>query len=330
MQNQVTQLNRQITTTNVSITQRQAQLAQLNTSITALTAQIASNQKKQVQDQDKFNQILVGVYEDGPLSYLQVFLGANSFIDFLTRMNYMGTILSFDRSVLTQLFLDHQTMAGEKQSLGGAKQTQIDALAGLSQLKTKQKDQAVQKTGLLSRVESEKKAEDAEDNSEEGAMRLLSSQLKAMQQKYGSRAGTVAPSATWLWPVPGHYTITSGYAWRYIFGHREFHNGIDIGAPTGTPIVAVNSGVVLYAGPAEGFGHWIVIQHANGLMSVYGHMYASGIYVHPGQVVQVGQEIGAVGADGQATGPHLHLSIITGFNAQGYMISVNPTQYVSP
>jgi len=330
LQSQLNQLSRQLKETSDSIGRRQAQVASLNSSITALTAQIASNEAKQAQDQDKFNKILVGVYEDGPVSYLQVLLGASSFSDFLSRLNYMGAILAFDRDILVQLLSDHQALAQEKQALAQARQGQVDALASLSRLQQQQKDQSAQKNVLLGQVQSAKQKEEAELNSENQAMQLLSSRLKSLQEKYRSLTGTVKTNATWLWPLPGHYTVTSGYGWRYIFGHREFHNGIDIGAPYGTPIVAANSGVVLYAGPAEGFGHWIVIQHSDGLMSVYGHMYASGIYVKPGQVVQAGDTIGAVGADGEATGPHLHFSIITGFDSQGYMVSVDPTQYVSP
>ena len=330
LQSQLDQLSRRMRETAGSIRQGQARLASLNSSIAALGAQIASNEAKQAHDQHKFNQILVGVYEDGPVSYLQVLLGASSFSDFLSRLNYMGAILAFDRNVLVQLISDHQNLAVENQALAQARQAQLDLLAALGQLQQQQKSQAEQKSTLLNQVQAAKQREQAELNSENAAMRLLSSRLKALQEKYRSLTGTVKSNATWLWPLPGHYTITSGYGWRYIFGHREFHNGIDIGAPYGTPIVAANSGVVLYAGPAEGFGHWIVIQHSDGLMSVYGHMYASGIYVRPGQVVQAGETIGAVGADGEATGPHLHFSIITGFDSQGYMISVDPLQYVSP
>ncbi|HUW65257.1 MAG TPA: peptidoglycan DD-metalloendopeptidase family protein [Spirochaetia bacterium] len=330
LQNQLSTLDRQITTTNTGISQRQVQVAQMNKSITALSAQITSNETKQAQDQDKFNKILVGVYEDGPVSYLQVILGANSFSDFLTRMNYMGTILSFDRNILTQLFFDHQTLASEKQSLDQARQTQVNTLASLSQLKQQQKDQSGQKSGLLSQVQSAKKAEQADLNSENHAMQYISSQIKTLQEKYGNKASTQAPAGAWLWPVPGHYTITSGYGWRTIFGGREFHGGIDIGAPTGTPIIASNNGVVLYAGPAEGFGQWIVMQHSDGLMSLYGDMYANGVWVHPGEVVKAGQEIGAVGANGDSTGPHLHFGIITGFDSAGYPVTLDPTQYVSP
>ncbi len=112
-------------------------------------------------------------------------------------------------------------------------------------------------------------------------------------------------------PLPeGTFTVSSP------FGPREggFHRGVDLAAPLGTPILAAIDGTVVAAGPASGFGNWIVVdsQH-DGLMStVYGHMFASGVLVHTGDVVHAGQQIGAVGAAGEATGPHLHFEVWPG------------------
>nr|WP_236588308.1 M23 family metallopeptidase [Tumebacillus amylolyticus] len=107
----------------------------------------------------------------------------------------------------------------------------------------------------------------------------------------------------------------------------EFHKGIDIGAPVGTPITAVADGTVWQAGTASGFGHWIVILHDNGVMSVYGHMFSSGVYVSAGQRVQQGQVIGATGNDGESTGPHLHFAIANGVSG-GRMNYINPMGYL--
>ncbi|HEY2259391.1 MAG TPA: M23 family metallopeptidase, partial [Solirubrobacteraceae bacterium] len=82
---------------------------------------------------------------------------------------------------------------------------------------------------------------------------------------------------------------------------------IDIGAPLGAPIYAASSGSVLYAGPAEGFGNEVILSHAGGVQTVYGHMER--ILVTAGQAVTAGQPIALVGAEGDATGPHLHFEI---------------------
>jgi len=88
------------------------------------------------------------------------------------------------------------------------------------------------------------------------------------------------------------------------------HDGIDLAGPLGSPIVAVGDGVVTEAGPADGFGLWVVIRHDNGDYSIYGHMYR--YYVKVGQRVRAGQHIADIGANGRSTGPHLHFGIARG------------------
>jgi murein DD-endopeptidase MepM/ murein hydrolase activator NlpD len=122
------------------------------------------------------------------------------------------------------------------------------------------------------------------------------------------QAGMVISGASvpgnWSLPVNGEYTSCFCERWG------TFHEGVDLAAALGTPIYAVGDGVVLAAGPAEGFGNWIVIQHANGDVSIYGHMrYYS---VHTGDRVHAGEQIALVGAEGQVTGPHLHFGLRQG------------------
>ena len=105
-------------------------------------------------------------------------------------------------------------------------------------------------------------------------------------------------------------------------GIERFHNGIDIPAPTGTPIMAVSGGQVAWSYLSSSAGNWIGIDHGNGTYSVYMHM--SSRLVKEGDYVTTGQIIGLVGSTGRSTGPHLHLSIRVDGNY------VNPLNYVSP
>ncbi|HEX7354998.1 MAG TPA: M23 family metallopeptidase [Mycobacteriales bacterium] len=114
------------------------------------------------------------------------------------------------------------------------------------------------------------------------------------------------------WVAPAYGPITSPFGWRNNPndpGHPEFHGGIDIGAPLGAPIYAAAAGVVQYAGPASGFGQEIILTNADGVSTVYGHMEK--ILVTSGPV-KVGQPIALVGAEGDATGPHLHFEVHVG------------------
>ncbi|MEI4271733.1 M23 family metallopeptidase [Klenkia sp. LSe6-5] len=99
--------------------------------------------------------------------------------------------------------------------------------------------------------------------------------------------------------VAGRVTSCYGSRWG------TTHFGIDIAAPIGTPIHTPDGGVVLDAGPANGFGQAVYVQHADGVVTLYGHVDT--FTVRPGQVVSAGQQVATVGNRGQSTGPHLHV-----------------------
>jgi len=128
-------------------------------------------------------------------------------------------------------------------------------------------------------------------------------------------AGAVPEGASgtgrFQWPVLG--TITQGY-W---YGHRA----IDLGAPTGSAVVATDGGFISFAGWTDvGYGYLIVVDHANGFTTYYAHL--SNMYVAEGQAVERGQVIGAVGNTGNSTGPHLH------FEVRRYSTQQNPRAYL--
>ena len=114
-------------------------------------------------------------------------------------------------------------------------------------------------------------------------------------------AATPPPSP--IWPAPG--PITSP------FGGRRHHPGIDIDGVTGDPVVAAEASTVLLAGAApagySGYGSVVMIDHGDGISTLYAHL--SRVDVAIGQTVQQGQQIGAIGATGMATGDHLHFEV---------------------
>jgi murein DD-endopeptidase MepM/ murein hydrolase activator NlpD len=104
-----------------------------------------------------------------------------------------------------------------------------------------------------------------------------------------------------LWPVPG--TVTSGFGMRW----GRLHAGIDIAAPEGTPVRAADSGVVIFAGWAGGYGNLVLVAHGGGMVTAYAHL--SSVAVGEGASVGRGSTIGAVGSTGHSTGPHLHFEV---------------------
>ncbi len=126
-----------------------------------------------------------------------------------------------------------------------------------------------------------------------------------------------APS---LWPVMGRITSSFGERLDPIDGEGAFHAGIDIAAPFGTQVRAPADGVVLKAGLADGFGREIVLDHGNGIKTLYGHL--SGFAVTAGESVRRGQVIGYLGDSGHSTGPHLHYEVLI------HDAPVNPHKYL--
>lgn len=125
----------------------------------------------------------------------------------------------------------------------------------------------------------------------------------------------------YIWPCPEYSRISSGYGNRNCpFHGQEFHDGIDLAAASGTPILAFGSGTVTKSGWNGSYGNYISIDHGNGLMSFYGH--CSQLYVKQGAKVSAGQKIAAVGTTGSSTGCHLHF----GTHLNG--AKVNPLNYV--
>lgn len=126
----------------------------------------------------------------------------------------------------------------------------------------------------------------------------------------GSSGGGSATSLSNLqWPVPSCTLITSRFGYRVAptSGASTYHGGLDIGAGMGASIVAAGAGDVIYAGANGGYGNCVMIDHGNGVVTVYAHM--SSIGVSYGQYVTAGQYVGAVGSTGVSTGPHCHFEI---------------------
>jgi murein DD-endopeptidase MepM/ murein hydrolase activator NlpD len=113
-----------------------------------------------------------------------------------------------------------------------------------------------------------------------------------------------------IWPAQGE--VLSGFEWRSnpVYGEWEHHDGIDIDVPEGTPVHAAASGKVYFYGEQEGYGNVLILQHANGYYTLYGHLSDS--YVSAGQYVEMGQVVAASGNTGVSSGPHLHFEIRNG------------------
>ena len=117
----------------------------------------------------------------------------------------------------------------------------------------------------------------------------------------------VSIATTFVWPARGRITSGFGFRTHPVFGTREMHTGIDIGAPLGAPVVSAREGRVIWAGWYGGYGMFVRVDHGSGLITAYSHL--SKISVKVGQILHPGDLIGRVGSTGFSTGPHLLFEI---------------------
>jgi murein DD-endopeptidase MepM/ murein hydrolase activator NlpD len=136
-----------------------------------------------------------------------------------------------------------------------------------------------------------------------------------LKKRTKSPIETQSPQKGMVWPLSGK--ITSLYGWR----RGRHHDGIDIAARMGKPIVAAANGTVIFSGWRSGYGRMVVIQHNRWLKTIYGH--TSRNYVRRGEKVTQGQVIALVGSTGRSTGPHLHFEVRNTLGAQ------NPMNYLA-
>jgi len=261
---------------------------------------------------DRLNERLVAIFESPQPSTLDVFLGATSIQDALDQASYLTLIGQQDRAVAREVAASRHAMQlarrrtaavrarvhGEERALAvrasqenEARSALVDATNSLSSAKQKKL------VALSDLTEQEREAA-----SEIDALQQVSASLGAQIRAAQARNSDVTPSAAGLiWPVQG--PITSPFGWRW----GRMHQGIDIGAATGTPIRAAAAGRVIYCGWEEGYGNLIVLDNGGDLATAYAHQ--SALAVSCGQDVSQGEVIGYVGCTGHCTGPHLHFEV---------------------
>lgn len=152
--------------------------------------------------------------------------------------------------------------------------------------------------------------------------REVSAREKSLRElgDYLEERRSLLNSTPTIWPVKGWLTSDFGYRISPFTGRREMHEGLDIAAPVGTPVVAPARGIVTFSGSLAGHGNVVFIEHGHGFATFYGHNSKN--VVVEGQRVKRGQVIAFVGTTGLTTGPHLH------FGVQLHGEWVNPRRYI--
>ena len=278
------------------------------------------------QDYEKLKQILlnrlVTIYETGNTTYLDVLLKSKDLTDFISRYYVIEEITEYDNTLINQV-------KNQKESLEQTTQKLNNEQAELKIIKARKEQTTVVLNNMKTMQESYiKKLSDGEKTLQEQITAYKKEQAE-IEAKIMEITNTIIPNIQYtggemLWPVAASGTvITSQFGIREhpIQGVVKQHTGLDIGgADTGTPVVAAADGVVSYAGWLGGYGNCVMINHGNGVVTLYGH--GSKVVASVGQEVKQGDTILEVGSTGNSTGPHLHFEVR--INGQ----YVNPLNYV--
>ncbi|GMA50337.1 peptidase M23 [Alicyclobacillus contaminans] len=259
---QISQLQTQISNLQSSIADTTTNIAKQQAQINQLQSKIADTQKQLDAQYAVLEQRLRILYEDGNTSYLDVLFSSTSFSDMLDRFQLLAMIAKQDKAVLNGIQDSKRQLDSQNRQLKAVLAELQQQQRALMAKKQQQETAQQQEGALLVKVHDARLSQEAQLQGENAAMQHLQSLIQQLESQEGGYSG---PAAGWTWPVPGYTSISSGYGWRtWSDGSREFHNGIDIPAPIGTPIVAATSGKVLLAGPATGFGDWVVIESSGG------------------------------------------------------------------
>jgi murein DD-endopeptidase MepM/ murein hydrolase activator NlpD len=245
---------------------------------------------------------------------LSLLLSSTSFADALDVFDYLQRIADADRRIANEVGAAKNRMRAQREQTRTTRkrhrqETRVVAVR-VAQVRALRDRLAASRSGLVA-AQAERQQDladltaiEREQLEEMEALQEVSATLAAKIQAAQAAAGTGggSPSAAgFVWPVLG--PVTSPFGWRW----GRMHEGIDIGASSGTPIRAAASGTVIYAGWLGGYGNLVVIDHGGGIATAYGHQ--SSIAAGYGASVAQGQVIGYVGSTGHSTGPHLHFEV---------------------
>lgn len=322
----VNDLQGQLNQTNAAIGQVNERIGELNYQTNSTqrrldwnNVQLRAAQASLKLHDDALKRRLVDIYENGDLSYAQVLLSAQTFAEFVERWEDLRLLVHSNQQALRVRKAEEQRVAGVQADLerteielGQEQQEQQRAHSQLNSLADERRNLVAvadqQRRHVASQVAQIEDLSAAEESQLESMIRERQAELAARGKAAGV-AGSLPSGGpgSFSWPVSG--TITSPFGWRSnpFGGSPDFHQGLDIAAPTGTTITAAASGTVIMAQWYGGYGNYILIDHGGGYSTGYGH--CSAIYVAVGQSVKRGQAIGAVGSTGASTGPHVHFEV---------------------
>ena len=304
-------LDRQISAKVQEIQSTESIIAQYDALIADEQAKLEDTQAKEEIQYELFCKRVRAMEEAGTVSYWSILFDSADFADLLDRATFVSEIMEADNKIMDDLAALRKSIEAQKAELETSRadqQTQRDALvAQKKELDAKEADAAALVQKIQSQESEYQSSRDALKREEEEVEAQIIKKQKEIQAKIAAGQISFDPGTGWQWPVPGRYKITSTFGPRIhpITGLPGNHTGTDVAAPKGTAILAARGGVVTISTYNNSYGNYVVVQHDNGIATLYAHM--SSRAVSEGQIDTQGQTLGYVGSTGSSTGNHLHL-----------------------
>ena len=292
-------------------------------------------QRAESRQQSAMTARVVDLYKQGSTLEFGEILSASSPSEALHRTAVANVVARadhrrFERVNITQSAIGEQRrlLAREEAALERVAQTKAEVVASVEEIRGNRSIALASSSSRVDELQSQENHLEAESVelaalARRAARTAAASRARAASSSSSGSASTVITAVRdkvvennggWTWPTSG--AVTSEFGWRW----GRAHEGIDIGAPSGTPIYAASGGTVSYAGVMGGYGNMILIEHGGGIVTAYAHQ--SALAVSSGTSVSAGQQIGYVGSSGNSTGPHLHFEVRVGGSPQ------NPRSYL--
>ncbi|MBR3673566.1 MAG: peptidoglycan DD-metalloendopeptidase family protein [Clostridia bacterium] len=345
VEGEIDEVLQEVANLNASILEYEGQIQQLTEKSQELEKSIAQKEKELAEKKKTLENRLVAMYMKKETTFLDVVLSGN-LMNFISNQDLIKQAADYDNKLITEVEELKTSLQNEKEEIEKVKAEKEQKTQELQSLKSQKEQKAANLTEEQKKLESQlseykaqaeqyaalerqaiAKEEAAKKAAEEAARKAAASKSSSSSSNTStsSSSNTVVSSYSGGklgWPVPSSSRITSQYGYRILFGVKDFHTGIDIGAAQGTNIVAAESGTVILAsyGWNGGYGNYVIINHGNGITTRYAH--ASKLYVSVGQTVSKGQVIAAVGETGNAYGAHLH------FETRLNGVHKNPLNYL--
>ena len=314
---QLRQIEEQLRQAQQQLESIQQQRVAVENDITVNEKLLAEAQKRLEGRESVFYKRVRDIYINGRLSYLDVVIGSKDFSDFANRLEILKRIIDSDIKLIDEIKKERAEIAARKQALeqSRAKLVELEkaAVAKQAEIEQKKKEREV----VLQKAQNDRATAMQAVEELNASSAQITALLKARQAERAATTAAAqqsAPSYSWVqgsgqlgWPVSGEITSPYGYRTHPIWGTTIYHSGIDIGVDEGTPVHAADGGTVVWSGWMGGYGYAVVIDHGNGMSTLYGHN--SELAVSEGQDVSKGQVIAYAGSTGNSTGPHVHFEV---------------------